>query len=88
MIAPAKGQETLIRDLLASPDLSKSDKLIIRWQFGRLGDFETALMKVIALADESNLELLERGFFAQCEAYRQWTRGSMGQRLRSRGLDL
>jgi len=71
-----------IHEFLSSKENSETDKHLVKWQYRMLGDFETSLMKTIALADEDNLDLLKRAFPFQVEAYLDWTRGGAGRRIR------
>ncbi len=64
------------------------EKWVVKWQFGLLGDFESALAGAIVRADDRNLERLAEGFPTQVSAYLAWSRGDMAQRLRKAGLDL
>jgi hypothetical protein len=73
---------------LTSGAYTKEEQFIIRWQYGYLGDFETALMKAICAADETNLELLSKGFPMEVGAYLDWCRGNMGDRIRKKGLEI
>ena len=77
-----------IHRILESPDWSRSEKWIVRWQFKLLGDFETALSQAISRADENNLARLELGFPEQVEGYANWAYGTLGERLRAAGLNV
>lgn len=84
----AASPETISK-FLHSPDWTPGEKFIIRWQFnslGLLGDFKTALIQAICLADETNLCRLDRGFPDEVGAYRDWAYGDLGKRLREAGL--
>lgn len=74
--------------ILKSDDFTESDKIVVRWQFQLLGDFETALMGAIARADDGNLEKLRIGFPDHVAGYLNFTRGDLGDRLRGAGLDV
>ena len=74
--------------ILASPRWTPAEKLVVQWQFGMLGDFETQLFKAIDTADESNQARLERGFPEHVSGYRAWIYGNLGNRLRAAGLDI
>ncbi len=75
-------------EVLRNDQFTDGEKWIIQWQFRLLGDFETALIDAITRADEGNLMKLALGFPMQVDAYLEWSRGSMGQLLRSRGIDV
>lgn len=77
-----------IRQFLASPDWTESEKWVIKWQFQELGDFQTALAEAIKRADDDNLMRLGRGFPAQVSGFIQWNRGDLGRRLRAAGLEI
>ncbi len=68
--------------------LTEPEQHVARWQFRMLGDFQSALMTAITKADDNNLMALSLGFPMQVSAYRSWTRGNMGQMLRSMGLEI
>jgi hypothetical protein len=63
-------------------------KSLIKWQFALHGDFRTALWNAIKTADESNLELLARGFPLEVAAFKRWAWGDLGTELRKAGLDI
>lgn len=65
-----------------------SEKWVIRWQFGLLGDFQTALAHAIALADDMDLVYLGWAFPVQVQGFRDWQSGNLGRRLREAGLDI
>lgn len=77
-----------IAKILDSDAFDASDKWVVEWQYGFLGDFETALAVAITKADEMNLIRLANVFFKQVEGYRRWTRGDLGERLRKAGLSI
>jgi len=77
-----------INDFLSSPEWSSGEKWVISWQFGLLGDFQTALAKAIIQADEENLDRLGLGFPAQVSGFRAWAYGDLGVRLRVAGLGI
>jgi len=68
--------------------LSDSERWVVKWQFGLLGDFQKALAAAITRADENNLAALELGFPLQVGAFRDWQRGDLAKRLRAMGLPL
>ena len=77
-----------IGEFFNSPDWTEGEKFIIKWQFGILGDFKTALIEACCRADEDNLERLHRGFPEEVEAYLAWNRGNLGTRFRDAGLNI
>ncbi len=79
------------REILAvmnSTELTDSERLIARWQFGLLGDFQTSLFYCIARADDNNLMALSLGFPEQVTGFREWKTGNLAAKLRSLGLPL
>ena len=72
----------------AWPTLTPAERFICEWQFGLLGDFRQALILAIARADEGNRNLLSKGFPLEVGAFTEWQRGTMGQFLRSKGIDI
>ena len=81
-------QHERITDILANPYWTEGEKFIVEWQFRLLGDFKTALIDAIKLADEGNLDRLELGFPDEVQGFRAWAYGDLGQRLRDAGLEL
>ena len=77
-----------IGEFLNSPDWTEGEKFIIKWQFGILGDFKTALIEACCRADEGNLARLHYGFPEEVEAYLAWSRGNLGTRFRNAGLNI
>ncbi len=77
-----------IGEFLGSPDWNDSEKWVIEWQFGLLGDFETALKEAIIRADEDNLQRLYKGFPMQVHGFTLWAYGSLAARLREAGLGI
>lgn len=77
-----------IKEFLASPDWTESEKWVIKWQFHELGDFQSALAEAIKRADDDNLVRLGRGFPTQVGGFIQWNRGDLGRRLRDAGLEI
>jgi hypothetical protein len=67
---------------------SESEKWVIKWQFGLLGDFQKALASAIIRADDSNLAKLEIGFPMQVKGFREWADGNLARLLRDAGLDI
>ena len=55
-------------------NLSKGERFIVKWQYGMLGDFETALMECIKLADDKNLLNIACGFTEEVSGYMNYTR--------------
>lgn len=83
---PATHQQ--ISEFLASSQWTESEKWVIQWQFGLLGEFESALAECIKRADEANLSRLSLGFPEQVVGFISWSRGHLGQRLRNAGLGI
>lgn len=52
------------------------------------GGFEYKLWEAISHADDSNLQKLHAGFPSEVSAYISWTRGDLGQRMRTYGVDI
>lgn len=77
--------ETL-RTMLRSEVWTESEKHILKWQFRMLGDFDTALMHCIALADEDCLARLQSGFLEEVQGFRAWSQGDLARRFRAEGL--
>jgi len=75
-----------------SPDFTPEERVVIAWQYNAsmqmMGGFLTALWEAIALADDDNLDPLECGFPLHVRAYRDWSQGDMGQRIRAKGLSI
>ncbi len=82
----AASYKTVI-EFLTSPDWTEGEKFIIQWQFEMLtSDFQLALIKTITRADGDNLARLELGFPIEVAAFRSWSHGNLGERLRKAGL--
>lgn len=77
-----------VGDYLTSSDWSESEKWVIKWQYGLLGDFGEALANAISRADELNLFRLTLGFETEVIGFIAWSRGDPAQRLRAAGLDI
>lgn len=77
-----------LAELLDSQDLTEPEKHVIRWQFGRLGDFQGSLMHTIARADDENMRRLACSFPLQVSAFAAWTKGGLGEKLRGMGLEI
>lgn len=75
-------------EILRSPDWTEAEKLVVRWQFGLLGDFRQALMVAIARADDINLAKLSEGFETEVTGFLAWSRGDLATRLRAAGLEI
>ena len=73
---------------LTNPARTPGEIFVIEWQFSLLGDFGTALVGAIKLADEGNLLRLQRGFPDEVTGFLQWSRGDLAQRLLAEGLDI
>jgi hypothetical protein len=56
------------------PQLTKGEEFIVKWQYRMLGDFKTALIEAICLADSQNLERLRLGFPDEVEGYLNYSR--------------
>ena len=56
------------------PQLTEGEEFIVKWQYHLLGDFKTALVTAIALADRGNLEKLRKGFQDEVEGYLNYSR--------------
>jgi len=54
-------------------ELTPEENWIAMWQYGYLGDFHSALFKVICVADEGNLDRLSLGFSDEVSGYRKYT---------------
>ncbi len=68
--------------------LTEPEQFVVKWQFGMLGTFETALVNAITKADDNNLMALSLGFPMQVSAYRDFCHGNMAKGLRALGLDI
>jgi len=77
-----------IRVILQSSEFSEAEKEVVKWQFNLLGNFHAQLWRLIASADDDNLELIEKGFPMQVYGYRLWAIGDLAQRLRRAGLQI
>ena len=67
---------------------TESEKWIIKWQFGYLGDFEEALATLLSKADDQNLMRLMLAFPMQTAGFLAWRNGDLGTRLRAAGLEI
>lgn len=56
------------------PQLTVGEEFIVKWQYRLLGDFGTALIEAIKLADRSNLAKLALGFPDEVIGYINYTR--------------
>ena len=77
-----------IAEVLESPHWTLGEKMVVKWQFGLLGDFYAALFNAIKRADEDNLTKLAQGFPAEVGGFIQWSAGDLGHRLRAAGLEI
>jgi hypothetical protein len=77
-----------VAEALVSSDFTDATKFVLKWQFGLLGDFQTALAQAIMKADDDNLARLRIGFPDQVDGFLQWNRGDLAQRLRAEGIDV
>lgn len=57
-------------------NLDKWELAVVKWQYGWLGSFDTALWQAISTADEEHLTRLSAGFPVEIEAYCRYTRES------------
>jgi hypothetical protein len=80
--------EDIGRALGPESPFNEDEKFIIKWQYGLLSDFESALIDVIKIADSENLNRLYRGFPKNVLAFRDWRDGDLGNRIRAWGLDI
>jgi hypothetical protein len=55
-------------------NLTKEEEFIVKWQYRLLGDFKTALIDAIKLADEGNLIKLSLSFPEEVRGYINYTR--------------
>ena len=53
--------------------LTSEEDWIVKWQYGYLGHFYSALFKAICAADEENLGKLSLGFPDEISGYRKYT---------------
>lgn len=79
---------TIVGTFLESEEWTNAEKWVLRWQFGLLGDFQTALADAIKRADYTNLARLELGFPDEVAGFTAWNRGDLGTRLRNAGLEI
>ena len=56
--------------------LDGEQRSLVEWQYRLHGDFKKALWNAIAYADDSNLELLRRGFPLEVSAFLKFHRQS------------
>lgn len=77
-----------IGEILKSDQFNESDKWVVMWQFGYLGDFQRLLSSAIKQADENNLRKLAMGFPVEVEGFIRWSQRDLGERLRAAGLDI
>jgi hypothetical protein len=54
--------------------LSEGEKFVVEWQYHMAGDFARCLAEAIALADNSNLEKLAKGFPREVESMQKFYR--------------
>jgi hypothetical protein len=76
---------------LRSPEFTDAEKFVARCQLPDLahpGNWERKLWAVLCAADELNLEKLARGYPAEAGAFREWSRGNLGERMRAAGLPI
>jgi len=57
-------------------ELTPEEKAMFEWQYRMMGDFRTALMKTICLADVNNLAKLESSFPDEVNGYRKYSQES------------
>lgn len=53
--------------------MDNQEEIILKWQYGRFGDFFTLLMKAISCADKDNLTRLKLAFPDHVTAYERYT---------------
>lgn len=85
MLVDTKRQSAAMK-AVGSGELSLTEEIILKWQWGLGGDFYTALMNAICRADEENLDRIARGHGNEVVAYRAWKTTWIGESLRERGL--
>lgn len=81
-------QHRLIGEILASPDWSAAEKVVVKWQLRLYGDFYTALWRAIIQADDEHLARLARGFPDEVTGLRLWREHDLAKRLRAAGLEI
>jgi len=50
-------------------DLTQGQMFIIEWQYRSIGDFKKALIELMCLADDRNLERIAKGYPVEARAY-------------------
>ena len=78
----------LIGKALASDQWTATEKELIKWQFGLLGGFRTALWNDLARADDTNLAQMARAFPDEVAALSAWRTRDLARRLRAAGLPI
>ena len=78
----------LVGKALASNQWTASEKEVIKWQFGLLGGFRTALWNDLARADDTNLAQMALAFPDEVLALSHWRTGDLGKRMRAAGLPI
>lgn len=66
--------------------VSKSESLILQWQWEMFGGFKSKLWAAMMTADENNLAKLSLGFPDEVAALTMFRETWVGESLRSRGL--
>ncbi len=80
-----------IRSVLIDEQFTPGEKFIVRMQFAQAiqpSNFESKLWEVICAADQDNLDRLECAFPAEVRAFRSWTQGDLGNRVRKAGCPI
>ena len=54
-------------------ELTESEEFIFKWQYRALGQFKTALIEAIMLADDDNIAKLYLGFPNEIDGYISYT---------------
>ena len=75
-----------VAEALASGQWTASEKELVKWQFGLLGGFRSALWDALARADDSNLERMARAFPDEVAALSAWRTGDLARRMRVAGV--
>jgi hypothetical protein len=75
-------------DVLNSPNWTEAEKAVVKWRFGYLGEFQSALWKAIIYANMENLKCLKLSFPVEVEGYEMWTHGDLAERLHNFGLNV
>ena len=71
---------------LASDDWTDGEKMMLKFQWGKLGGFYTSLIKTMLLADPENLCRFHGGFASLTIAVKNWKAGDLADRFRAAGV--